>query len=205
MNIRQRGIVLALTSQLLIAFLLVIAVARLSRAEAPIAGLPDNPLPSAYRIGPGDILAITVWKNVDLSRVATVLPDGRISLPLLGEIVAAEKTVSELQTELTQKWRDYDTNPVVTVAVKQVNSFLVYIIGKVNTPGRFQLISQTSALQALAIASGLNPFAQGDKINIFRRRHGKTVIYPFNLEEVKKGIHLEQNILLAAGDVIVVP
>ncbi|MEW6428819.1 MAG: polysaccharide biosynthesis/export family protein [Thermodesulfobacteriota bacterium] len=161
--------------------------------------------PPSYRIGPGDVLSIMVWKNDDLSRVAPVLPDGRISLPLLGEMLVAGRTVSELQRELTDKWGEYVADPVVTVSVSQVNSFLVYVIGKVNAPGRFQLTGYTSVLQALATASGLNPFARRDDIKIFRRQGDETVIHPFNLEEVEKGVDLAQNMLLMPGDVIVVP
>ncbi len=205
MTIGQRGMGRMITFRLLLVLFAALSVVQAPRAVSAAPGLPPAALPPAYRIGPGDILAITVWKNDNLSRVVPVLPDGRVSLPLLGEITAAGKTVSELQAELTKKWKEYAANPVVTVTVNQVNSFLIYIIGKVNSPGRFQLNSQTSVLQALAMASGLNPFAQGDEIKIFRRRQGKMVIYPFDLDKVEKGVSLNQNILLMPGDVIVVP
>ncbi|MBU1404927.1 MAG: polysaccharide biosynthesis/export family protein [Proteobacteria bacterium] len=158
-----------------------------------------------YLIGPGDLLVITVWKNAELSQQLPVRPDGRISLPLLGETEAAGMTVPQLTEDLKSRYAKYMTEPVLSVSVQQVNSMLVYVIGQVRSPGMFSLNSNIDVLQALAKAAGLTPFAEGDNIKIFRKHDGNTEIFPFNYDAVARGRKLEQNIVLKRGDVIVVP
>jgi len=160
---------------------------------------------SSYPIGPGDILGISIWKDEALTKEAVVLPDGLISFPLLGLIKAAGKTVAQLKSELEERISQYVTDPVLNVEVKQVNSMIVYVIGRVNTPGRFNLNTNVNALQALATAGGLNPFAKRDKIKILRQEGSKTRIFPFHYDDIADGKHLEENIELKRGDVIVVP
>ncbi|MBU0995307.1 MAG: polysaccharide export protein [Proteobacteria bacterium] len=156
---------------------------------------------SQYIIGAGDILDISVWKDASLSRVVTVLPDGIIAIPLAGEIIAAGKKVNELKDELTKRLSYYIPDPLVSISVHQVNSMMIYVIGKVNSPGRFFLNNTINVLQALSMAGGLNVFAKGDKIKIFR---DNTTFY-FKYKEVSEGINLSQNIFLQRGDVIVIP
>lgn len=165
----------------------------------------DASIDSTYPIGPGDVLGISIWKDDALTKEVVVLPDGLISFPLLGLVRAAGKTVAQLRSELEEKISRYVTDPVLNVEVKQVNSMIVYVIGRVNSPGRFNLNTNVSALQALATAGGLNPFAKRDKIKILRQESGKTRIYPFNYDEIAEGRRLEENIELKRGDVIVVP
>jgi len=165
----------------------------------------DASVDSTYPIGPGDVLGISIWKDDALTKEVVVLPDGLISFPLLGLVKAAGKTVAQLRSELEEKISRYVTDPVLNVEVKQVNSMIVYVIGRVNSPGRFNLNTNVSALQALATAGGLNPFAKRDKIKILRQESGKTRIYPFNYDEIAEGRRLEENIELKRGDVIVVP
>ena len=165
----------------------------------------DASIDSTYPIGPGDVLGISIWKDDALTKEVVVLPDGLISFPLLGLVKAAGKTVAQLRSELEEKISRYVTDPVLNVEVKQVNSMIVYVIGRVNSPGRFSLNTNVSALQALATAGGLNPFAKRDKIKILRQESGKTRIYPFNYDEIAEGRRLEENIELKRGDVIVVP
>jgi len=165
----------------------------------------DASIDSTYPIGPGDVLGISIWKDDALTKEVVVLPDGLISFPLLGLVRAAGKTVAQLRSELEEKISRYVTDPVLNVEVKQVNSMIVYVIGRVNSPGRFSLNTNVSALQALATAGGLNPFAKRDKIKILRQESGKTRIYPFNYDEIAEGRRLEENIELKRGDVIVVP
>jgi polysaccharide biosynthesis/export protein len=166
----------------------------------PLAG-PD------YIIGPGDMLEINVWRDDALSKVVTVLPDGTIYFPLLGQFVAAGKTVAQLKQEIEEKVVPYVSDPVLLVDVKQVNSMIIYVIGRVNAPapGRFVLNTHVNVLQALSMAGGLNPFAKRDKIKVFREEGGKTKIFNFKYDDVVDGIHLEQNIQLKRGDVVVVP
>ena len=158
-----------------------------------------------YIIGPGDQLGITVWRDDMLTRTVLVLPDGKIQMPLVGEIAAGGKTVAELRNDLKEKFSNYIVDADIAVEVKQLNSLFIYIIGRVNAPGRQMLVADTTVLQALTIAGGLNPYASEDDIKIFRQDKEATLVYPFRYSEVFSGKHLEDNILLRRGDVIVVP
>jgi len=158
-----------------------------------------------YVIGPGDVLEISVWNNEALTRSVTVLPDGKISYPLIGEILAGGKTLAVLETELKEKIGDFVPNPNLSVMIQEVNSMLIYIIGKVNTPGRYALNTNINVLQALAVAGGLNTFAKKNKIKIYRESTGRTEIFHFEYDEVVDGENLKQNIRLERGDVVVVP
>ena len=157
-----------------------------------------------YRIGPGDVLDISVWKNVDLTRQMAVLPDGTIHFPLVKEVKVEGLTVGELETVIIDRLKKYVPEPDLSISIVQVNSMLIYVIGKVNNPGRFAINTQIDVLQALAIAGGLNPFAKDKEIAIFRKNSGETQIFGFNYEEVSEGKNLAQNITLQRGDVIVV-
>jgi polysaccharide export outer membrane protein len=158
-----------------------------------------------YLIGPGDVLDISVWKDETLTRSVVVLPDGSISFPLIGEIAAAGKKIGDLKSELETRLARYVTDLVLTVEVKQANSLLIYVIGRVNSPGRFALNTDVTVLQALAMAGGLNPFARKNDIRILRREGGATVALPFRYSTVVDDLRLEDNITLRRGDVIVVP
>jgi polysaccharide biosynthesis/export protein len=158
-----------------------------------------------YIIGPGDQLGITVWRDDMLTKSVLVLPDGKIQFPLIGELVVGGKTVGEVKKELVEKLASYVVDADISVEVKQSSSLFVYIIGKVNTPGRQMLVADTSVLQALAMAGGLNTFASEDKIKVFRQQKDSTLVYTFRYSYVSTGKHLEDNILLKRGDVIVVP
>jgi polysaccharide biosynthesis/export protein len=159
----------------------------------------------AYLLGPGDIIDIGVWKDETLSKSLTILPDGKISFPLIGEIKAAGRTVPDLKKEIEQKIVRYAPDPIVSIEVRQVNSMLIYVIGRVNAPGRFSLNTNVNVLQALTMAGGVNAFAKRDKIKIFRQESGKTKIYRFKYDDVTEGTELDQNIVLQRGDVVVVP
>jgi polysaccharide export outer membrane protein len=161
--------------------------------------------PSAYHIGPADVLNIYVWKEPDLSRDVTVLPDGKITFPLIGEIQAQGRTVAELKKIITDKLKDYVTAPEVTVVVKDPLSQRIYVIGKVTTPGQLPLDPGMTVLQALSAAGGLAQWADEKKIRIIRREGDKEVQYRFNYKQYIAGKKIEQNILLKPGDTIVVP
>jgi len=158
-----------------------------------------------YILGPGDILDISAWQNPALAKLVTVLPDGKISFPLIGEVMAGGKTVAQLKGELEEKIIRYVPDPTLSVIVHQVNSMMVYVIGKVNQPGRHLLNANINVLQVLAMAGGFNPFANRGKVKIFRQQGGDTVIFPFDYDEVADGKNLDTNITLKRGDVIVVP
>lgn len=167
---------------------------------------PGTPAASQqYVIGSGDVLTIAVWRDENLTRSVVVLPDGKISFPLVGELVAGGKTVTQLNRELKAKLARYVSDVGLTVEVKQSNSMIIYIIGRVNAPGRQVMLDSTNVLQALAMAGGLNPFADRGAVRVFRRQGGKTLVFPFDYDEVAEGRHLENNIELQRGDVVIVP
>ena len=163
---------------------------------------------STYIIGPGDVLSISVWKDDALTKDVVVLPDGIISFPLIGLLKAGGKTVPQLKAEIKEKISQYVSDPVLNVEVKQVNSMLVFVIGRLNmssVSGRLILNANANVLQALAMGGGLNTFAKRNSIKVFRQEGGKTLLFPFHYDDVVQGKRLEENIELKRYDVIVVP
>jgi len=158
-----------------------------------------------YRIGVGDVLSVSVWRDESLTSQVVVLPDGTITLPLIGTVEARGLDLASLEAVVTRRLTPFIPNPVLTVAVTRINSLMVYVIGKVNRPGRFELADHITVLQALALAGGTNTFARSNRIKIFRETVEGTHIYDFDYDQVAKGRGLEQNIRLERGDVIVVP
>ena len=159
----------------------------------------------AYHIGSGDVIEISVWKDPELSRNLVVPPDGIISFPLIGSINMADITVPELRKIVTQKLSEFIPDATVTVMLVEINSLKAYVIGKVNNPGEFPINLQTNVMQILSMAEGLNPFASRGNIKIIRQQDNKIIKIPFDYGQVEKGKNLEQNIILKAGDVVVVP
>ena len=159
-----------------------------------------------YRIGPSDVLAINVWKDTELSRTVTVRPDGKISLPLVGELEVNGLTASSVQRLIGQRLAEYISSPQVAVIVQEVKSQTYVVVGKVTKPGSFGLGKPTTVLEAIAIAGGMLDFAKANKIRIIRRREGgqsETLYFDYN--KVIKGKNAEQNVELQNGDTIVVP
>lgn len=160
---------------------------------------------SSYLIGPGDLLSISVWKEEDMQLEVLVRPDGEITFPLVGEIKAGGHTTKALSDEIVRKLKKYIPNPNVTVSVLQSVSNKIYVIGKVNRPGEFVATGYMDVLQALTMAGGLTPFADSDEIKIIRRTHSGEKVKLFDYEEVISGERLDMNIILKAGDTVVVP
>ena len=158
-----------------------------------------------YRIGPEDVLSISVWKNEPMSRVLPVRPDGMISLPLVDDVMAAGLTPTELRNVLAQKLAEFVPSPAVTVIVNDVKSFKVSVIGEVLRPARYELKSRTSVLDVLALAGGFNQFAARTRIVVLRQEGAKTVRIPFNYNRVTAGGSEEENIYLRPGDIVLVP
>ena len=158
-----------------------------------------------FHIGPGDILEISVWKDENLSRDVIVPPDYVISFPLVGDLYVKQTSVGKLRKMVAKKLSEFIPEPSVTVMLKEINSWKAYVIGKVTNPGVFAIDMETSVMQVLAMAGGLNPFASEDDVHILRNQGGKTVKIPFDYGKVLSGKNLEQNITLQRGDVIVVP
>ena len=192
MNIYKKGIAIVLLTFLTV-------------AAAGAADTAAQSIGQDYVIGPGDVLEISVWKEEALTKLVTVLPDGKISFPLIGEAMASGWTVAALKKEIETRLSQYVPDPVLSLSVNQMNSLMIYVVGKVNKPDRFILNTNVDVLQALAMAGGLNSFANRDEIKVFRKHDGKTKIFDFDYDDVIDGQKLEQNIQLVRGDVIVVP
>ena len=160
---------------------------------------------SDYIIGPGDVLFVSVWKDQAMTQTIPVRPDGKISFPLIGEIQAGGRSVAQLKEEMEGKISRFVPDPILTIGIHEIRSLLVYVIGRVNSPGRFAVTGNVDVLQALAMAGGCNPFADTKNIRVFRKAGSKTQIMDFNYNEVSTGKSLDQNIMLERGDVIVVP
>jgi polysaccharide export outer membrane protein len=158
-----------------------------------------------YKINPGDILQISVWREEDLQREVLVRPDGKFSFPLAGDIDARNKSVEEVRSLITERLSRYIPDLVVSVAVLQINGNKIYVIGQVQRPGDFVVNPQVDVLQALAMAGGVTPFAEVNDIQILRRTGDNQQTLKFRYRDVENGKRLEQNILLKAGDVVVVP
>jgi len=159
----------------------------------------------SYKIGPGDVLRISVWKEEGMDQEVLVKPDGGITFPLAGDIQASGLTTQELTDALKSKLKRYIPNPVVTVSVLQSISNKIYVVGKVSRPGEYKATHYMDVLQALSLAGGLTPYAESDEIKIIRRKNGKKEVYEFDYDDVISGKKLEMNIILEAGDTIAVP
>jgi polysaccharide export outer membrane protein len=174
-------------------------------AAAPAWG-DALPARDPYRVNPGDVLQITVWKEPDLQRELLVNPDGHFAFPLAGDMVAEGKTVEQVRQELTEKLGRFIPDVVVTVSALQLNGNKVYVLGQVNRANEFVMTRTLDVLQAISMAGGPTPFAKLDDIRILRRGdQGTQIAIPFKYSDVQAGKKLEQNILLRAGDTIVVP
>jgi polysaccharide biosynthesis/export protein len=158
-----------------------------------------------YIIGTMDVLEIQVWEEPNFSRQVLVRPDGKITLPLIGDIQAAGISTKGLQSLLTNKLKTYTKNPEVAVILVESNSKKFYIIGKIKRPGTYPLSPDMTVLQALAVTGGLEEWADKDSIRIIRRSGGKESVILFDYNKVLSGKNLEQNILLEPGDTIIVP
>ena len=178
----------------------------------PAAGAPASPstpgtveVAPDYVIGPTDVLSIVFWGDRDLSSEVAVRPDGKISLPLLNDVVAAGQTPEQLRQRLTEAAKRFVQTPVVTVVVRQVNNNRAFITGQIAHPGPYVLSGPTTVLQLIAMAGGFTEFADRKHVLITRIENGTQRAYSFNYDDVVKRRDLSQNLILKAGDTVVVP
>lgn len=178
-----------------------------SPEQQPIA--PAAPaevaLPDDYVVGPEDVLGVVFWREAELSGDVTVRPDGRVTLPVVGELQAAGLRPEDLKKQIETAAAKYVTDPNVTVVVRAINSRRVFVTGRVTTPGVHLLKGPLTVMQAIALSGGVTEFADAKNIKVLRIVHGKSVTLPFNYKDVVRGRKLEQNILLLPGDTVVVP
>ncbi len=175
-----------------------------SFAEArPAEALPSDG--DDYRVGSGDVIEISVWKEPEISSAVVVRPDGKISLPLVNDLYVTGKTPMEIQEIVLEKLTSFINSPSVTVTVQEIRSKKIYVIGEVNRTGAYQITQPTTVLQILTEAGGLLPFAKQKGIYVLRTENGIHQRFPFNYKDVLKGKKIGQNILLEPGDTVVVP
>ncbi|HVO47248.1 MAG TPA: polysaccharide biosynthesis/export family protein [Steroidobacteraceae bacterium] len=158
-----------------------------------------------YRLQPGDVIDISVWKEQDLQHEMLIRPDGGLNFPLAGEIDTTGKTVEDVRSILAERLKRYVPMPVVTVALKSIGGNRIYVLGKVNKAGEFPIARSVDVMQALSLAGGTTPFAALNDIVILRRQNGQQQAFPFHYSDVARGRDLSQNIELQSGDTVVVP
>jgi polysaccharide biosynthesis/export protein len=185
-------------------------------AQPPAAAKPALPGPvvptgpvvqtePGFTIGAGDVLGVLVWRDPEMSGDVTVRNDGKITLPLIRDIEAAGMTPNDLAEHIQTAVREYVTDASVTVVVRQMNSRRVFITGEVARPGAYSLSTSMTVMQLIAVAGGLNEFAESKSISIMRVEGGKTRTFPFDYKNVANGKKAAQNIVLKPGDTVVVP
>ena len=163
------------------------------------------PALEAYLLNPGDQLMVSVWNEESLERTITVLPDGKISFPLVGHIAAAGETASILEDKITTKLDAFIADPEVNVTVTKTRGNVSYVVGKELKPGPIVMVQATTVMQALAMAGGLNEFASANSIKIIRSTGEQETLLKVRYSDLEKGSDLSSNHRLEAGDVIVVP
>lgn len=186
-----------------------------ANAEGTARALPQNEevieklslgVTTDYLLGPEDVLEITVWHSAELSRVVTVRPDGKISLPLIGDVSAMGKTATQTSSDISAKLKEWKENPQVSIVVKEVNSYAVYVLGEINKPGKYPLRIKTTLLQAITLASGFTITAARNKIVVFRfGKDGHQTKIRASYDDIVLRDGANQNIELKPGDQIVVP
>lgn len=159
----------------------------------------------AYLLGSEDVLEVLVWRDEGLSRTVSIRPDGKISLPLIGDVPAAGFTPVQVRDLIIERLREYKETPEVSVIVKEINSLSVFVLGEVLRPGKLQLRSKTTLLQAITLAGGFTQYADTDKILVLRREGGHETRLRISYKEIITGKNPAANMVLQRGDTIVVP
>jgi polysaccharide export outer membrane protein len=178
---------------------------RSAAVTTPLDASASRPASTGYRLQPGDTIEVSVWGEEELQRQLLIRPDGTFSFPLTGEVRAAGRTVTEVQTEITDKLVRYIPEAVVTVSVTGLEGNRVYVIGQVNNPGTFVMNPTLTVLQALALAGGTTAFASLNDIQIIRETTDGQRALSFAYDDIKRGRRLEQNVQLRSGDTVLVP
>ena len=179
-------------------------------AEEQLNYKVDMVPPSEFLLGPEDVLIVTVWKNQDLSREVVIRPDGMISMPLIGDVPAANITANNLAKRISDRLVEYMASPIVSVQLKEVNSYFIYVLGEVSKPGKYPLKSYANVMQGISLAGGFNQFAKKNKIKVLRTTgNGSSeknqIEIPVQYDNILKGNASVGNFYLRSGDVIVVP
>jgi polysaccharide export outer membrane protein len=179
-------------------------------AEEQVNYKVDLVPPVDFLLGAEDVLIVTIWKNQDLSREVVIRPDGMVSMPLIGDVPAAGLTANALAKRIGERLTEYMSSPIVSVQLKEVNSYIIYVLGEVTKPGKYPLKSYANVMQGISLAGGFTTFARKNKIKVLRttvngsdERH--QIEIPVRYDDILQGTAVPGNFVLRAGDVIVVP
>ena len=170
----------------------------------------SKPVSKEFLLGPEDVLEVTVWRNQDLSRTVVIRPDGKISLPLIGDVQASGLTSAEVSGKIASRLTEFKENPNVSVSLKEVNSYFIYVLGEVLKPGKYPLKSYATVLQGVSLAGGFTNFASKRKMAVIRtvangEGNLRQIRIPVPYDELISGSGLIENFVLKSGDTIVVP
>lgn len=171
----------------------------------------DYDAPSGFMLGPEDVLEVTVWKNADLSRTTAIRPDGLISMPIIGDVQAAGLTADGLAHRIAERLKQFVAgNPAVSVSVKELNSYSIYVLGEVTKPGKYQAKSYVTLLQAISMGGGFTEYAKKNNLQVVRNRlNGDNKIHetriPVRYDDLLAGRGEPGNIILLSGDTVIVP
>lgn len=211
--IREKSVVQAAMEGLRHCTYVVIAVVLASCAEIPAEAIQEanRQVASEFLLGPEDIVEVTVWRNQDLSRTVNVRPDGMISLPLIGDVRASGLTAAQVGENISKRLTEYKENPSVSVSVKEINSYFIYVVGEVTRPGKYALKSYATVLQGISLAGGFTQYASRNRMAVLRwsvRKDSGTerqVRIPVSYDDLISGKGKVGNFTLMSGDTIVVP
>ena len=169
-----------------------------------------KPVSKEFLLGPEDVLEVAVWRNQDLSRTVVVRPDGKISLPLIGDVQASGLTASQVSSKIASRLTEFKENPNVSVSIKEVNSYFIYVLGEVQKPGKYPIKSYATVLQGVSLAGGFTNFASKGKMAVLRNITNsdgdqRQIRIPVPYDELVAGKGAVENFVLKSGDTIVVP
>lgn len=182
----------------------------LAACSGPIVYPVEYVAPTSFLIGPEDVLIVNVWRNQDLSREVAVRPDGSISMPLIGDVHAAGLTGEELAKKLNDRLKEFVSTPTVSVQVKEVNSYFIFVTGEVMKPGKYPLKSYATVMQGISMAGGFTPFASRNQLRVLRmasnsKGESAQISIPLSYGDLVKGQGSPGNFVLRSGDIIVIP
>jgi polysaccharide export outer membrane protein len=195
-------------SMLVIGYLLISVV--LTACAEPIVYPVEYVAPVSFLIGPEDVLIVNVWRNQDLSREVSVRPDGSISMPLVGDVHAAGLTGEEVAKKINDRLKEFVSTPTVSVQVKEVNSYFIFVTGEVMKPGKYPLKSYATVMQGISMAGGFTPYASRSQFRVLRiasnsKGESSQFSIPLNYGDLVKGQGTPGNFVLRSGDTIIVP
>jgi polysaccharide export outer membrane protein len=198
------------TLWLVVTMLILIGSVGCQKALPSQAPIETPTVATEFLLGPEDVLEIVVWRNQDLSRTVVVRPDGMISMPIIGDVQAAGLTPDQLADRITKRLKDFKENPSVSVSVKEVNSYTVFLLGEVVKPGKYQLKSYTTILQAISMAGGFTPYASKNKLQVVRHiTNGdgtwREVRLAMPYDDILSGRGDPEYFMIKAGDTVVIP